>query len=901
MTHVSRLARTGIALALAMPALLVAQDTPRKQTVPVRKPTTPLEQFFDNPQITGGQLSPDGKYLSFLKPYKGKLNIHVRPVNGKAERLMTADTVRPVTSYFWAHDSKQLLYAQDKGGNENFAVYGVPLEGAGTGVPEAKNLTPFEKARAVIFAAPRRTPDRILIGINNRSPQVFDAHWLDIKTGKMTLVAENPGRHAGYLIDRSGTVRIAAGQNAAGGTEIYERATDTSAWRTVASYTAEETVNPLRVHPDGKRLYATSNHGRDLQALVLIDLATGQETLVEQDPLGEADFGGALFSDLTDELLMTTYNADTVRRYPKTPQMEKDLAAVRKLNPGSPSLTSSTDDENIWTVTFNSPTDPGATYTYDRRTGKSQFLYRPRPWLDRTKLVDMMPVNFTARDGMKVFGYLSLPKGEQRNNLPMVLLVHGGPWARDSWGYQPEVQLLADRGYAVLQINYRGSTGYGKKFYNAAVGQFGKAMHNDLIDGVKWAIEKGYANPKKVAIYGGSYGGYATLAGVTFTPDVFACGVDYVGPSSLITLVESFPAYWRPFLEGTWFRFVGDPAKPADRERMKEVSPLFFVDRITAPLLVVQGANDPRVTKLEADQLVIALRDRGVNVQYLLAKDEGHGFANADNRVALYRAMELFLKDCLGGRVQPNVAPAVTRRIAEMTVKVDTLKLPVASAKPAPVEVKVGDASLSGARLRPMTTTKRMLLVRGGQTQEVGKMTDELRIANGEVTRIVSIASPMIGQNVDTIVFRQANFAPLNHRGKSGQGSMNVTFNGMKITGTRTPPTGGTATPIDVTSDVALFDVNTLDLASTLLPLAEGYSAKLPGYLYEAGGKTWVTVNVVGSEKYVATAGAAPIDTWVLEADVGLQKVKHWVDKSTREILKTSVTVGPGVELQMVK
>ena len=903
MTRRSLRLLTGLFATLLVPGVLAAQDTRKdtrkKQTLPVSKPTTPLEQFFDNPQITGGQVSPDGKHLSFLKPYKGKLNVYVRPIAGKAERLMTNDTIRPVTSYFWSQDSKQILYVQDKGGNENYAVYGVPLEVAGT--PAAKNLTPFDKARAVIFAVPRRTPDRILIGINNRSASVFDAHWLDIKTGKMTLVAENPGRHAGYLIDKAGTVRVAAGQNAAGGTEIYERATDTSAWRTVASYTSEEAVTPLRVHPDGKRLYATSNHGRDLAALVLINLATGEESVVEQDPKNEVDFGGALFSDLTDSLLMTTYNADTVRRYPKTPQMERDLANVRKLNPGSPSLSSSTDDENVWTVTFNSPTDPGATYTYDRRTGKSQFLYRPRPWLDRTKLVDMMPINYIARDGMKVFGYLSLPKGEKRTNLPMVLNVHGGPWARDSWGYNPEVQLLADRGYAVLQINYRGSTGYGKKFYNAAVGQFGKAMHDDLIDGVKWAIEKGYADPKKVAIYGGSYGGYATLAGVTFTPEVFACGVDYVGPSSLITLVESFPAYWRPFLAGTWFRFVGDPAKPEDRERMKQVSPLFFVDRITAPLLVVQGANDPRVTKLEADQLVIALRDRGVNVQYLIAKDEGHGFANADNRVALYRAMELFFKDCLGGRAQPSVPPAATRRIAEMTVKVDTLKLAAAPAKAEPITLKVGDASLNGARLKPMTTTKRMLLVRGGQTQQVGTMTDEIRIANGEITRIQSISSPMIGVSNDTIVFKQATFAPVSHRGKSAQRALNLTYDGMKVTGSTTPAGATTGTPVDLTSDVALFDVNTLDLALHVLPLAQGYSAKIPGYMHEAGGKTWVTVEVTGSEQVAPAPGAAPVDTWVVAADIAGQKVKHYVDKNTREIIKTTVTPQPGIELQMIR
>jgi len=891
--------RTGLAAAaLVLPTLLVAQDTPKKRSLPVPKPATPLEQFFDNPKIAGGQISPDGKHISFLKPYKGKLNVYVRPVAGKAERLMTSDTIRPVTGYFWSQDSKQILYAQDKGGNENFAVYAVPVEGTGP-APAATNLTPFEKARAIIFAVPRRTPERILVGVNNRSPSAFDAYWVNLRTGKMTQVVENPGRHGGYLIDRAGTVRVAVGQNAIGGWEIYERATDTSAWRTAASYPVGENVGPLRIHPDGKRLYMTSDHDRDLSALVLLDLATGQETVVETDPLNEADFGGAVFSDLTDELLLTVYNADTVRRYPKTPQMERDLANISKLHDGSPGISSSTDDENIFIVTFNSPSDPGATYKYDRRTGKAEFLYRPRPWLDRTKLVGMQPVSFTSRDGMKVHGYLSLPKGEQQKNLPMVLNVHGGPWARDSWGYNSEVQLLADRGYAVLQINYRGSTGYGKKFYNAAVGQFGRAMHDDLIDGVNWAIAQGYADPKKVAIYGGSYGGYATLAGVTFTPDVFACGVDYVGPSSLITLVESFPAYWRPFLEGTWFRFVGDPAKPADREEMRKRSPLFFVDRITAPLLVVQGANDPRVTKLEADQLVIALRDRGVNVKYLLARDEGHGFANADNRVALYRAMELFLKDCLGGRVQPSIAPAVSKRIADMTVRVDTLKLAVAP-KVEIREIRVGDPALNGAQLRASSRTMRMILARGGQEQEVGKLTDEIRIANGEVIRVYTITSPQMGQSVDTMVFRQATFAPVRHRGRSAQRLLSLDFDGLKVTGTMVPASGGTGQPIELASDVPLFDAGSLDLVLHVLPLAEGYSAKFPGYMVEAGGKTWMTIKVTGSEQLTAP-GAAPVDAWVVQAEMAGQKFTHWVDKSTHEIVKSSFSPAPGVELRTMK
>jgi dipeptidyl aminopeptidase/acylaminoacyl peptidase len=285
------------------------------------------------------------------------------------------------------------------------------------------------------------------------------------------------------------------------------------------------------------------------------------------------------------------------------------------------------------------------------------------------------PVSFTARDGLKIHGYLTTPRGVEAKNLPMVLLVHGGPWARDNWGYQPEAQLLANRGYGVLQVNYRGSTGYGKSFYNAAVKEFSGKMHTDLLDGVNWAVQQGIANPKKVGIYGGSYGGYATLVGVTFSPDAFACGVDYVGPSSLVTLIESFPPYWRPFMEGSWFRFVGDPAKPDERADMLARSPLSRVDSIRVPLLVVQGANDPRVTKVEADQLVAALRDRGVKVKYIVAPNEGHGFANPDNRLALYRSMEQFFGDCLGGRVQPTVGESISKHLTGLIVDPDSVKL----------------------------------------------------------------------------------------------------------------------------------------------------------------------------------------------------------------------------------
>jgi len=654
---------------LALPGAVAAQ-------VRTAVPLIPIEHFFDNPEIGGAQISPDGRWLSYVKPYKGKLNVYIRPVNGTEadERLMTTDTVRPIGQYFWSRDGRYILYSQDKGGNENFRIYAVDPTQPGT--PVGRDLTPFDKVRAVIFAVPRWTPGKILIGLNRRTPSAFDAYWLDLASGKLDLAVENTGRQGGFMVDKSGQIRVATQATPTGANEILVRAKDGDPWRTLATYPATEDVTPLRISPDGRQLYVRSNAGAaNLSRLLLVDLDTGKETVIEADPQGDVDFGSAVFSDVTDSLIATTYTGDTVRIYPRSKKVTKLIADVRKLHDGTPGISSSTSDENKYIVSFNSPTDPGATYLYDAKTGKSKFLFRPRPWLKPAELSNVTPVSFASRDGLKLHGYLTTPRGVEAKNLPMVLLVHGGPWARDNWGYQSEAQLLANRGYGVLQVNYRGSTGYGKSFYNAAVKEFSGKMHTDLLDGVNWAVQQGIANPKKVGIYGGSYGGYATLVGVTFSPDVFACGVDYVGPSSLVTLVESFPPYWRPAMEGSWFRFVGDPAKPDDRADMLARSPLTRVDSIRVPLLVVQGANDPRVTKLEADQLVAALRDRGVKVKYIVAPNEGHGFANADNRMALYRSMEQFFGDCLGGRVQPTVGESISKHLTGLIVDPDSVKL----------------------------------------------------------------------------------------------------------------------------------------------------------------------------------------------------------------------------------
>ena len=639
-------------------------------------PLIPVEHFFDSPQITWGQISPDGRWLSYLKPYRDKLNIFVRAAAGGDERRLTADTVRPINEYYWSADGGKLIYLQDKGGNENFHIFAVPVRAT----PEqARDLTPYEGARAFVADIPRDLPNRILIALNKRDPSAFDAYWLDLNTGKLELAVQNPGRFSSFLADRAHRVRVGLAQGPAGENEIHVRADSTQPWRLLVSYPATENLQPLRIHPDGRHLYVLSNHGEtDLSRLVSLDLETGQERVVHEDPEHTAEppeEAGVLFGQTTDSVLWVAYDADTVRIYPQAPGIATDLARIRSLHAGTPVVTSMTRDEQRWVVQFDSPTDPRATYLYNRKTGKGEFLFRPRPWLKPAELADVKPIAFPARDQLTIHGYLTTPKGVPARGLPLVLLVHGGPWARDDWGYDPEAQLFANRGYAVLQVNYRGSTGYGKRFLNAAVKQFAAAMHTDLIDGVEWAVKQGIVDRQKMCVYGGSYGGYATLVSVTFTPSVFTCAVDYVGPSSLITLVESFPPYWRPFLEGSWYRFVGDPSKPDDRKDMWARSPLSRVDSIRTPLLIVQGANDPRVTKRESDQLAIALRNRGVAVQYLVAGNEGHGFANSDNRLVLYHTMDQFFARYLGGRSQTPVPGNVESRARTMTVQPDTLKL----------------------------------------------------------------------------------------------------------------------------------------------------------------------------------------------------------------------------------
>lgn len=607
-------------------------------------PLIPLGQFFDNPERAAARLSPDGGTISYIAPRDGILNVWVSHRNGGGDRPVTDDRDRGVRSYFWSRDGRWIVYVQDQGGNENYRVYAVDPQDP----DRVRDLTPFDGVRAGIVAAPRATPRHMLVSLNLRDATVFDVYRLTIATGRLRMVARNPGNVIGWTADRSGALRAARAQTPEGDYEIWIRDDEDAEWRTVAAYANEDKGYVFGFTPDGARLWVGSARDSDLLRLVELDPATGAERVVDGDE--EADLSGPWVSDRTGELLATFYLRDrtVVKAYDDA--FRADWEAVRDLHHGDPGVTGQDAEETTWIVSFDDDRDPGATFLFDRRTRESRFLFRPRPWLDPAALAPMEPVRIPSRDGLTLPSYLTLPVGARAHMLPMVLYVHGGPWARDAWGYDPVAQFLANRGYAVLQVNYRGSTGFGKRFTHAAEREFAGRMHDDLIDGVDWAVAQGIADPARVGIYGGSYGGYAALVGVTFTPDVFAAAVSFVGPSSLVTLARSFPAYWRPLLASTWFRYVGDPDDPDDLADMERRSPLNFVDRITTPLMVIQGANDPRVTKAESDQIVAALRDRGVDVEYICKDGEGHGFVKPENRMEAYGAMERFFARHLGGR-----------------------------------------------------------------------------------------------------------------------------------------------------------------------------------------------------------------------------------------------------------
>jgi dipeptidyl aminopeptidase/acylaminoacyl peptidase len=529
--------------------------------------------------------------------------------------------------------------------------------------------------QARIIVVPENSPGHILIGMNDRNPQLHDVHRLDIESGERELVFQNDVNVAGWMADLEGNLRLGFRITEDGGSEILR--VDGSDLTPIYTCTVDETCNPIQFHKDGKRVYMATNKGdRDLAELVLLDPQTGETEFVERDPEGRVDFTNAIFSRATDELIATSYTGARLRIYPKDPAFENDLANIRKALPrGDLFFRQPTKDDRLWIVKPIVDTDEAPNYLYDRATGEVELLYRPNPDIPVEYMAEMEPVTYTARDGVEIPAYLTLPKGVEPKNLATVIMPHGGPWARDVWGFDPLAQLLANRGYAVLQPNFRGSTGYGKRFLELGNEGWGTGdMQHDITDGAAWLVEKGIADPSRIAIMGGSYGGYATLAGVAFTPDLYAAGVSIVGPSSIITLLNSIPPYWVP-IKKMFHARVGNPEDPNDLERLRAQSPLYSAEDITTPLMVIQGANDPRVKQAESDQIVIALRDLGRTVEYIVAADEGHGFANEINNLASYAAIERFLAENVGGRYQKEVRPEIAEKLDAITVDIETVEI----------------------------------------------------------------------------------------------------------------------------------------------------------------------------------------------------------------------------------
>jgi dipeptidyl aminopeptidase/acylaminoacyl peptidase len=618
-------------------------------------PLIPRETIFGNPTKTAGRLSPDGKWLSWIAPRDGVLNIYVAPAaNPAAAKPLTNERQRPIRQYFWAPDSKQILFINDKGGDENFLLYGVDVASA-----RERALTPFDKTRVQIVNISNDVPDRILIGVNNRDPRWHDVHSLDLKSGKLTPVLQNDGGYAGFLADEQLVVRVANKSRSDGGSSFFRVSGNKVDAQPFEEVTLEDsqTTQPVGFTTDGKTLYWIDSRGRDTAALIAQDVATGKKTLIAES--AKADIGNALTNPKTGRVEAYAVNYLKNEWTPLGAAVKGDLAFLEKNLKGEIAVTSRTNADDKWIVSVDPVTQPSSTHLYDRKAKRLTKLYTTRPELEGAPLAAMHPVEIKSRDGLNMVSYLTLPPGSDPDGdgrpdkaVPMVLLVHGGPWGRDAYGYNGTHQWLANRGYAVLSPNFRASTGFGKKFISAGDLQWGTRMHDDLLDAVDWAVKRGVTSPDKVAIMGGSYGGYATLAGLAFTPDRFACGVDIVGPSNLETLLKTIPPYWEAG-KVQFYKRMGDPTTAEGLALLKERSPLYKADRITRPLLIGQGANDPRVNVAESEQIVDAMKAKNIPVTYVVFPDEGHGFARPVNNIAFNAVAENFLARCLGGRAEP--------------------------------------------------------------------------------------------------------------------------------------------------------------------------------------------------------------------------------------------------------
>ena len=596
-------------------------------------PLLPLEDFFKDPEKAAYRISPNGQMILFRAPHMGRMNVFVQNLGDTSATPITHETERSIYSAFWESDDR-IIYTKDIGGNENMHVLSVKPDGSGL-----TDHTPFDKTRAEVVDILEERPDELLIQHNQRNPQVFDVYLLNTATNEMTMVAENPGNITGWITDHDGKIRAAVTSDGVNTSLLY-RENETDKFKTVITTSFKETLYPALFTFDNKNLYCLSNLSRDKAALVEFDPKTASEVkVIYENP--DAEVTNIDYSKLRKVLTVVYYESDKLQKHFLDAESEQIDNKIKTVIPDYIfQINNKSKDETKMLVYASSDRYFGGYYLYDVKSGDLSKLADFKPWIKEQDMAEMKPVSYVSRDGLTIHGYLTLPKGIKAEKLPVVVNPHGGPWARDSWGFNSEVQFLANRGYAVFQMNFRGSTGYGRKFWESSFKQWGRTMQNDITDGVKWLISEGIADSSRIAIYGASYGGYATLAGITLTPELYCCAVDYVGVSNMFTFMKTIPPYWEP-LRQMFYEMVGDPVK--DSLMLAEVSPVFHADRIRCPLLVAQGANDPRVNVNESNQMVEALKNRGVPVEYIVKDNEGHGFYNQENQFDFYRAMEKFL------------------------------------------------------------------------------------------------------------------------------------------------------------------------------------------------------------------------------------------------------------------
>lgn len=600
----------------------------------------PLEVLLGHPERTDPQISPDGRRLSYVAPHDGVLNVFVGDVGTDNHVPVTRETGRGIEGYVWAHDNRHLLFVRDKDGSENYRLYDVDLE---TGVE--RDLTPIDGVQCRIITHRKRFPNELLIGINKDNPQLHDVYHLDLTTGDLKKVLENPG-YLAWVVDDDLVVRGAVAPAEDGGIVIAVRDDAESDWRTLLEVSPEdaETTGPGGFTKDGSALYMQTSVGTNTSRFVKYDIATGAVDVIAEDPT--YDVGSYISDPDTREVQGVAVYGERLEYRIFDDAIRADFEALQQLHPGDMAVVDRDHADTTWLVAFDDDAGPVKYYSWDRAQQHATFLFDHRPELNSYELVPMEPFRFISRDGLTVHGYLSFPARVERANLPTVLVVHGGPWARDGWGLDSEAQWLANRGYLCVHVNFRGSTGYGKNFLNAGNREWGAKMHDDLLDAVEHLVAQGFADRDRVAIYGGSYGGYAALVGATFTPDVFRCAVSMVGPSNLNTLLESFPEYWKPMI-AMWHKRVGD-----DSDFLWSRSPLSKVDDIRIPVLIAQGENDPRVKRAESEQIVEAMKERGIDHEYLMYENEGHGFVKPENRLDFYHHADRFLARHLGGRAE---------------------------------------------------------------------------------------------------------------------------------------------------------------------------------------------------------------------------------------------------------